>query len=434
MTEQWIRCGSAVIGDGQPVKKDVGLLLRDGRIVSLEPWSSVDVGDKPVIDHRSRTVCPGFIDLHVHLLFTSDVDHALTRGAVEDGTLSQLALTGARNAVECLLGGITTVRDCGDIAFVTLDIRDAIEARQLPGPRILAAGPPVTTTGGHLHWCGNAADSLDELRKATRASCARGVDLIKVMASGGNMTHGSNPRLPQFSEPELETVVGEAHRLQRRVAAHALNTAAIQRATAAGVDTLEHCIPRGADGHFDLPDSLVADIVDRQTWIVLTMAGLARRLLPEFEDESRNTQDPIKQIEYSVARDMSDTGNLVGDHEWARRLRDAGAKIALASDAGVRFTPFRRFDLSLRAGVVALEVSAATAISLATGAAAQAAGLDDQVGYLKAGYNADLVVLDELLDDASTAVGTVVEVWRDGSAVVRDGAVLGWEYGVNGLD
>jgi len=434
VTEHWIHCGAVVVGDGRQVLTDVGILVRDGRIASLEPWAAVEPGASPVIDHSRHTVCPGFIDLHVHLLFTSDVDHAITRGAVEEGTPSQLALTGARNAVECLLGGITTVRDCGDTAFITLDIRDAIEARQIPGPRILAAGPPVTTTGGHLHWCGNAADSHDELRKATRASCARGVDLIKVMASGGNMTHGSNPRLPQFSESELETVVAEAHRLGRRVAAHALNTAAIQRATVAGVDTLEHCIPHAVNGQLELPDSLIFDIVERQTWVVLTMAGLARRLLPEFEDEAHTTQDPAKQNEYSVARNMSDTGSIVGDHEWARRLRDAGARMALASDAGVRFTPFRRFDLSLRAGMVALQISAATAIALATGCAAQAAGIDDQVGYVKAGYRADLVVLDELLNDTSTAVGNVVEVWRDGAPVVRNGAILGWDDGVNGLD
>jgi imidazolonepropionase-like amidohydrolase len=307
------------------------------------------------------------------------------------------------------------VRDCGDIDFVTLEIRGAISTGRLPGPRILAAGPPITTTGGHLHWCGNAVDSVDEIRKATRRLCTRGVDFIKVMASGGNMTRGSNKLLPQFQTHEMQVVVEEAHRLGRRVAAHALNTESIRRAVAAGVDTVEHCIWVDEKGAPELDLDLVDEMARLRVSATLTMAGIARVLVSDAE--------PADAVELSAAHAMSVTGNLYDDFAFARTMRAAGVHVSVASDAGVRFTPFREFGRSVECTMEALGLSYSEAIAMSTLRSAESLGLADQVGSIEVGKAADLVVLDGVADEATRRIGPIRQVWRDGAVVVDGGRV-----------
>jgi imidazolonepropionase-like amidohydrolase len=417
MPAQWIRCGTLITGHGEQPRTDMAIELDAGRIRQVQPWPAVaaTVG-ADVLDWSGHTVTPGFIDAHVHLLFTCEVDHTVTRGRVENAGPEQLALVAARNAAECLLGGVTTVRDCGDKDFVTLRMRDAIADGLLPGPRILAAGPPITTTAGHLYWCGNPADSIDELRRATRRLCASGVDVVKLMASGGNMTFGSNGLLPQFTEAEMAVVVEEAHRLGRRVAAHAQNTESIRRAVAAGVDTVEHCGWRAPDGTEDIDMSVVDAMARRGTWAVITYAGIARLMLPEHAGQD--------SVEREATMTLSPTKDLYGDFSWARILRKAGVRMALASDAGVRFTPFRRFDESLRCGMVTMDATASEAIAMATLQAADALGIADETGSIDAGKRADLLVIDGQITDSTTGLGTLRQVWRDGRVVVDEGRLV----------
>jgi imidazolonepropionase-like amidohydrolase len=414
VSSQWLRCGALITGHGETPRSDMAMLIVDGVIAEVRPFAELPDGEAAnVSDHSTATVVPGFVDAHVHLLFTCDVDHERTRAGVETSRPAELALVGARNAIECLLGGVTTVRDCGDTDFITLDIRDAVKAGTMPGPRILAAGPPLTTTGGHLHWCGNTVDSTDEIRRATRQLCSRGVDLVKVMASGGNMTRGSNKLLPQFETAELELIVSEAHRLGRRVAAHALNTESIRRAVRAGVDTIEHCTRVDANGDPDIDLDVVKEMAQRSVSATITMAGISRALLPDIGE--------VGDEEQKAARAMSRTGRLFDDLEWARIMRAAGVHLSVASDGGVRFTPFRRFDQTIECAMIGLGLSASEAIAMATLRAAESLGIDDQVGSIDNGKRADLVVIDGLIDDQSTRLGAVRQVWRDGVLVVDDG-------------
>jgi imidazolonepropionase-like amidohydrolase len=414
MSSPWIRCGALVTGYGETPRTDMAIRVEDGLIADIRNAGELPRGTVPV-DLSTATVAPGFIDAHVHLLFTSDVDHERTRASVEQSRPAKLALIGARNALECLLGGITTVRDCGDIDFITLDLRDAVASGATPGPRILAAGPPLTTSGGHLHWCGNTVGSADEIRRATRQLCARGVDLVKVMASGGNMTRGSNRLLPQFETEDLGLIVAEAHQLGRRVAAHALNTESIRRAVRAGVDTIEHCTWVDSSGEPDLDLGLVKEMARLPVSATLTMAGISRVMLPDY--------GPIGDQELRAARDMSRTGSLVEDLEWARLMRAEGVRLTVASDGGVRFTPFRRFDQSIECAMTGLGLTASEAIELSTLRAAEALGIADQVGSIDVGKQADLVVLDGVMDDHSTRLGRVRQVWRAGSVLVDGGRV-----------
>jgi imidazolonepropionase-like amidohydrolase len=410
MSRVLLRCGRLFDGYGGAPRSDAGVLLDGELIVKVAPWQDFGAGAAEVVDLRGSTVTPGFIDAHVHLLYNGDHDHESTRTAAETATPAQHALRAASSATQCLLGGVTTVRDCGDLGFVTLDLRDAIDAGLVPGPRVLAAGPPLTTTNGHLHWCGNTADSADELRAATDALCSRGVDLVKVMASGGNMTRESNKLLPQFSTEEIAVVVERAHRRGRRVAAHALNTEAIRRAVDGGVDTVEHCVWVDRDGNPDLDASVVERMAARPTWATVTMAGIARALLPWFGE--------LPDVERAAAAAMSRTGDLYTDHDWARAMRAAGVHLVLASDAGVRFTPFNQFTQTIECGIRALGVGAGDAISMATMHAARALGIGDLVGTVEPGKIADLTVLDAVVEDSAARLGPVLQVWRNGRRVV----------------
>ena len=161
-----LRCGKLIDGSGKPGKLDMALYIEGPVIKAVMSWDEVPTADKEsYVDYSEFVVVPGFIDAHVHLVATALQDHEATRAAWVSATHAELMAVAARNCIDSLLGGVTTVRDLGDIDFVTLSVRDLVKSGVIPGPTIFAAGPPVTTTAGHLHWCGNTADTLDEIRK-----------------------------------------------------------------------------------------------------------------------------------------------------------------------------------------------------------------------------------------------------------------------------
>lgn len=410
----WLRAGSIVVGDDAPPLLDHAVRIDDGVIVEVTPGSSAPAD---TIDLGEATIVPGFVDAHVHLLFDYQVDHERTRDAVVNSSRDRLLAAALRHGLECLATGVTTVRDLGDRDGIVRSARDLIDDGSLPGPRIHTAGTPVTITAGHLGWLGGRADTPGELLRLTRSLVADGVDVVKVMASGGNMTRESNKHVPQYTADELRIVVAEAHRGGKPVAAHAHNSAAVRNSIAAGIDTIEHCGWFDAKGNLDLTDDDLAAMRDAGAVASLTLAGIQRQLLP-----NPLGADPAA---LAVARSMSrHDGDLAADFDWARRLRNAGIGVLLASDAGVRFTPFSGFLDTVRCGVIALGVDAATAISLATLAPARALGEDARLGSIEPGKRADLVVLDGVIREGDTDIGAVREVRRDGRLVARGGRVI----------
>lgn len=410
---QWIRAAAVVIGDGRAPLLDYAVRVEDGVIDELVPGSKAP---STALDMSGHTLIPGLIDAHVHLVFSAEPDHEAGRRAVEVASNERLLAAAIRHGLECLRGGVTTVRDLGDRDLVVAGLRDFVAEQLLLGPAILSAGTPITITAGHLGWLGGSADSADAIVAAARRLVAAGVDVVKVMATGGNMTRESNNNIPQFTAEELALIVFEAHRGGKKVAAHAHNAEALRRCIRAGVDTVEHCGWRDADGNPDLTHTDLEDMKRSATVGVATLAGTARYLLPDL--------GPTDPAAARIAVAMSPSGgDLREDFAWARAMRDAGIDVVLASDAGVRFTPFHRFIDTLRAGTVALEIDGPTAIMLATGTAARALGVDGRVGTIEAGKVADFAVLDRVVAEGDAQLGEVSDVWRNGRHVVQHGQV-----------
>jgi imidazolonepropionase-like amidohydrolase len=411
---RWLHGGTVITGDGGEPLTDTAIGLRGGLIEAITPWAELDKESRAgATDLSAHTIAPGFIDAHVHLLFTCELDHEVTRTTFETSSAAELALTGARNAVESLLGGITTVRDLGDTRLVVLALRDAIAAGTLPGPRVLSAGAPLTTTGGHLHWCGNTADSVDEVRKTVRLMCTTGIDVVKIMTSGGNMTRESNVHDPQFTLEELTVAVTEAHRFGLRTAAHASNAESIRLSIAAGIDTIEHCLWRDANGAPVPVDELVELLRPTDTSVTATLAGIQRVMLSDADSGP---------VELAAARATSPTGDLASDYDWVRPLIEAGVNVALASDAGVRFTPFRGFLETVKCGIEGFGVTPSQAVGMATHNAAKSLGIAEQVGLIAPGLQGDLVVLEGT--DVSRSLGAIHQVYRSSRLAVDRGQLV----------
>ena len=217
-----------------------GVLIDGGQIVAAGPSEALrSTGPgAEVVDLGAVTLLPGLIDAHVHLGLDGSPAPVARMRAETDAEQRILMLNSARQLLQV---GVTTARDLGARAFLDIAVRDAIAGGSAAGPRLVTAGRPLTSTGGHCWFMGGECGSADELRRMVRLHHKMGADLIKVMSTGGFMTTGTAaPWFAQFTPAELSAVTGEAHRLGKRVAAHAHGKEGIARAVAAGVDTIEH--------------------------------------------------------------------------------------------------------------------------------------------------------------------------------------------------
>jgi imidazolonepropionase-like amidohydrolase len=188
-----------VDGTGRPALERAFVLVEGGRIAAVGPPGDRD-GEAPPASHRLTfpgcTILPGLVDSHVHLTFSAG---PVPLKQLQDDSDARLAMTGVANARAALLAGVTTVRDLGSRGRITLDLRDAIAASGVPGPRVLASGRPITSPGGHCHFLGGVARGVRAVSDLATELMDQGADAIKIMGTGGNMTEGSDPLQAQFS-------------------------------------------------------------------------------------------------------------------------------------------------------------------------------------------------------------------------------------------
>lgn len=340
-----------------------------GRIQAIGPKAAPSGEETPVLDCDGQFLLPGLIDCHVHLCFDSSpkpVNHLIA----DPDTTTLLKMAG--NARRTLARGVTTVRDLGAPSFLDLALRDAIARGLVAGPRILASGPVITITGGHCHYMGHEADSLDEIRRAVRRNAKAGVDLVKVMSTGGRLTRGSSLDRAQYTQEELNVAVTEAAAAGLRVAMHTGGLEGIRRAVLAGADSVEH----GSS----MDEATMQLMIEKGTVWVPTGAPAVRVL-----SNSPGADYPAPYLD--AVRATWETRRAA-----VRRGIELGVKFATGTDAGVPST--EHGDAALEVALFhELGMSPMEAIRTATRNAAELLGIEKEVGTLAVGKRADLVLL-----------------------------------------
>ncbi len=403
-----------------PVRSSVLLIGRDGRIVAAGPAQEVSVPEGvSTLNAAGMTLLPGLIDGHVHLTW----DKTLYTLSPADGQQGHLRPPNAERelvraghfAQMALAAGVTTVRDCGADDCGVLALRDAINAGEFLGPRILASGRPITTTGGHL-YSGWGADNIDALREAVRFMANHGADFIKLVVSGGMTSPGTDVGGSQYTLEEIRAAVEESHTLGLQVAAHAISTAGIRLAAEAGVDTIEHCSWIGRDSRTAITDEAAVD------WMVKNDVHVDHAIMPRaalFPDEWGNTPSPDEEWWLKL---------LKVRWPFLHHMRRRGVCVFLGTDAGFGPWPGSAFwpgfeDLARAIEVLVRygEFASMEAIKMVTADAARAMHLDREIGTIKAGKRADLILLthDPLKD--IRALRNVDRVFRDGRLVAQRG-------------
>jgi imidazolonepropionase-like amidohydrolase len=365
-------------GTGAALRYRPVLRVTDDRIEAVDqslmaaPTCSGERSDFP-----GCTILPGLIDTHVHLVFSAlDTNEAIIAQVrrESDERLTERALANARAALHA---GLTTIRDCGGRGRVVQEVRDRIRSGTAEGPDILSCGMPITTRTGHCHWLGLTADTLEEVQLAAERMLAEEANFLKVMATGGNMTAGSDPMHAQYPPEALAWIADLGREVGRHTAAHVLSRSALPGAVAARVRTIEHCDWRVEENRYEFDAELARRMIDQQQYVGLTMSGTARRaLLPEV---AASTEGPVRRLDIRFACE--------------RQMLDFGVRYTLHSDAGVRRTPIDRFAQGLRCAEVELRLTPGEILESVTRTAAEAIGLQDR-GVLTPGKRADLIVVE----------------------------------------
>jgi len=340
--------------------------IADGRISAIGR-SRLLGGGADAIDQGGLTVLPGLIDAHVHMCLDPEVDSATAQAAVAPDALRS-AMTHRADAM--VRAGITTARDLGGGTWVELELRDRIFAGATPGPRLVCAGQPITSPRGHCFFWGGEAANLEEALTVLARQIEHGVDVIKVMATGGNLTPGSDPVAAQFDEAVLSALVIAAATHGLRVAAHCHGTAGIRNAARAGVTTVEHCSWRGAAGSgTDFDVDTARTMAESGVWASPTLNSSWQRFIGRsgFEDQVRDNY---------------------------RRMREAGVQLIASTDAGI---PGVRHDDLSRALPTFAHFAGLTAVQTlraATRDCAAALGLGAVTGAVLPGLAADLLLVE----------------------------------------
>jgi imidazolonepropionase-like amidohydrolase len=386
-----LRAPRLLDGTGAPPVEAAALLVSGGRVAYAGPAAGLPEGAAraATLDFPGATLLPGLVDAHVHLVASGHPDLAAGLPKSE----AERTIAAVVNARRQLESGVTLVRDLGAPGDEAVLVGRAVEAGAIAGPRVVAAGPAVTMTGGHIPYLGRVNDGPDAMRTAVRANLAMGARCIKVVATGGVLTPGVDPREPAYTQPELDALVEEAHRLGLTVAAHAIGEGGVAAALRAGVDSVEH-------GMF----------LDEAAIELFLATGA--RLSATFSAPWGILGGP------SVPGWIKDRARPAAEAQVRsfRAAVQAGVPAVAGTDAGTPDNPHgevaREVAFMVEAGLDVL-----AAVRAATAEAADLLGVDDR-GVLRPGAAADVLVAD---GDVTADVGALrrpLAVFQDGRRVV----------------
>jgi imidazolonepropionase-like amidohydrolase len=398
-----VRCGKLLdVRSGRMLNDQVIVFDASGTITAVGPAASAPSGVAP-IDLSSATCLPGLIDVHTHL--TGDPNSSGYQGL--GISIPREAITGAKNARLTVRAGFTTVRNVGASGYTDVALRDGVDAGDIEGPRMLVSGPPLGITGGHcdnnllpfeFHYkAEGVADGPWAARAKVRETVKYGADLIKICASGGVLSKGDQPGTPQYTLEEMQAIADEAHKLGRKVAAHAHGTQSIKDAIRAGIDSIEHSSL--------IDDEGIALAKQHGTYLVfdiynddfILQEGAKAGMLPESIEKEKKI------------------GRL--QRENFRHAFQSGAKIAFGTDSGVypHGDNAKQFGKMVEWGMKPID-----AIQAATIRAADLLGWPAKVGVLEPEHYADIIAVSgDPLSDVRV-LESVKFVMKNGAAVRND--------------
>jgi imidazolonepropionase-like amidohydrolase len=352
------------------------IIVTGDRIVAIAPTASTprQSGDTE-IDLTSYTVMPGLIDVHTHLTGANNFDPYFELTV----TPAKEAIIGVENAKVTLDAGFTTVRNVGAGSYTDVALRDEIDAGHIPGPHMQVSGPPLGITGGHCdenllpfeyHKVGEGvADGIAAVQQKVRQNIKYGADLIKICATGGVLSKGDDPQASQYTLEEMQAIVADAHRLGRKVAAHAHGAQGILWATEAGVDSIEHASYLNDEG--------IAAMKKHGTYLVPTA------YLVDWMQQSGH-------LPAFYAQKMKDVSAV--EKQNAIRAIKAGVKVALGTDAAVYPHGLNAHEIDVY--VNQFGMSPLQGIQTGTVNAADLMGWTDRVGTLEPNKYADIIAID----------------------------------------
>ncbi|MBZ5655219.1 MAG: amidohydrolase family protein [Acidobacteriia bacterium] len=379
------------------------IVIQGDKIASIGGDAQVPAGAS-VIELPNATLLPGLIDAHTHVTFNPNFGYSWLAISTP-----REALIGAKNARLTLEAGFTTIRNVGAKGYADVALRDAINAGDVPGPRMLVSGPALSITGGHCdnnllpfdyHATGDGvADGVEAVQHKTREIIKYGADLIKICATGGVLSKGDNPQHSQYTIDEMKAIVADAHRLGRKVAAHAHGAEGIRWASMAGVDSIEH-------GSY-IDDAAIAEMKKNGTYLVPTLY-----LGDWFMENAEKINTPPDLI--AKAKDV-----MPAARKNVARAFAAGVKVGFGTDAAVYPHGLNAHEFAV---MVKLGLTPLQAIQSATINDADLLGWSDKVGTIEPGKLADIIAVD---GDPLADVSTLERV----KFVMKGGEVVKNQYG-----
>lgn len=407
-----IKAARLIDGNGGPPQERGAILLENDVIKAVGTEESVVPPDGAEVEeliYEDKTVLPGLIDCHVHLNGIGD------GRAGDDLTLlpdEVLTLQSARNARDHLYSGVTTVRDCGAKNRTTFMLRQAMEMGITPGPRLVLPGRPLAIIGGHLSYFGIGATGPVECRAAVRQLVKEGADYIKITATGGS-TQTSFPFLPSFTVEELTAICDEAHKFQIHTAAHCASSQGMVNCLEAGVDTLIHAIHKDPDGSDNYRPDITEMMLEKDVFVNPTMHQNRIRV---WRLEKKAEADDMTQEEMDELDDLR--GVLERRIEHVSKMREAGVKLVCGSDASWGWYPLGDYQGEIDEQI-AFGMSPMEAILGATRESAKSCWIEDTVGTLEPGKQADVLVVDGDPSQDVKALRNVVDIFLAGARVDR---------------
>ena len=381
-----VQAGRLIVDAAQPARGASTVIVENGRIARIESGFTAPAG-ATVVDERSRTVMPGMTDVHVHLTGTSG--EPWYSDFTQKRSVPYKTTVGLTHALEMARGGFTTVRDLGGDTTGVIAVRDAVAEGRFPGPRIKVSGDPLSIIGGHAdpatalppelaaavneaHLTEGVCTGVQQCQEAVRKLAAAGVDVIKIMATGGVLDPGAMGLEQHFTNEEMKGIADMAHSLHLKVAAHAHGARGIEAAANAGIDSIEH-------GTF-LDESGARAMKAHGTYYSATLMAFSGvqgimgtgKLTPEMEAKAQQTFDV-----------------------WGKGLNLAyrtGVKIALGTDSAV--APHNQASKELELMVTKGGMSPRDALIAATKGGPDLLGISNETGTLEPGKSADLIAVD----------------------------------------